>query len=114
MTWDSPGPAYKQSYISGSAITATGGSRGRIPMERFATRKGWAAVAAFLALASSPRANPALTPGVWLNITPAAAKVSPADNVFCQGMAIDPNHPSTLYLGVCAFDVAKPVGLYKS
>jgi hypothetical protein len=59
-------------------------------------------------------ANPVLTPGTWVNITPAAPQVDPAKNIFCQGMAIDPGNPSTLYLGVCGYDVTKPVGLYKS
>lgn len=68
-----------------------------------------------LALATSVAfANPTLTPGTWLNITPPAAGVKPSDNIFCQGMAIDPSNPATLYLCVCGFDVSKPVGLYKT
>lgn len=58
--------------------------------------------------------NPELIPGTWQNITPPAAQVSIANNIFCQGMAIDPSQPSTLYLCVCGYDVSKPVGLYKS
>jgi hypothetical protein len=59
-------------------------------------------------------ANPALTPGVWKNISPPNSALGKADNVFCQGMAIDPNNPSTLYLCVCAYDVSLAVGLFKS
>lgn len=57
-------------------------------------------------------ARPALIPGEWMVITPKAAGVDPAANVFCQGMALDPSDPSVLYLCVCAFDVSKPMGLY--
>jgi hypothetical protein len=39
--------------------------------------------------------------------------MSAADHVFCQGMAIDLDHPSTLYLCVCAYDVSKG-GLFKT
>lgn len=70
-----------------------------------------------MALAGMPpalRANPVLPPGTWVDITPKAAQVNTAENVFLQGMAIDPSNPSTLYLGVCAFDISKPVGLYKT
>ena len=70
-----------------------------------------AAVAFAISLAG---ANPDLVPGVWKNLTPAAANVNPAEHVFCQGMAIDPQAPSTLYLGICGYDVSKNVGLYKS
>lgn len=72
--------------------------------------------ACFLALAPArpALARPTLAPGVWTDITPAAPKVDPAANVFCQGMALDPSNPDVIYLCVCAFDVAKPVGLYKS
>lgn len=66
-------------------------------------------------LAALPAASrPDLVPGEWKDITPAAAQVKLSDNIFCQGMAIDPKDPSVLYLCVCAFDVTKPVGLYKS
>ncbi len=57
--------------------------------------------------------RPELTVGVWKSITPSGVTMSAADHVFCQGMAIDPAHPSTLYLCVCAYDVAKG-GLYKT
>jgi photosystem II stability/assembly factor-like uncharacterized protein len=64
-------------------------------------------------LASPAFANPTLPYGTWTNITPAATPMTPTNNVFCQGMAIDPNNPSTLYLGVCAYDVSQ-AGLYKT
>ncbi|MEO7424606.1 MAG: hypothetical protein ABI036_05420 [Fibrobacteria bacterium] len=89
-------------------------------MEAIRIRKDWMPLLAMLVwlsfsgFAAPARANPALTPGVWKNITPSSAQVDRDSNIFCQGMAIDPSHPSTLYLGICAFDVAKPVGLYKS
>src|SRR5690242_16236252 len=34
--------------------------------------------------------GPALTVGVWKNITPAGVTMTPDNHVFCQGMAIDP------------------------
>lgn len=52
-------------------------------------------------------AGPVLTSGVWKNITPPDGAMTPDNHVFCQGMAIDPAHPATLYLGVCAYDVSK-------
>ena len=70
----------------------------------------------FAMSASSPvRASdgPALTAGVWKNITPAGVTMTADNHVFCQGMAIDPAHPSTLYLCVCAYEVSKG-GLYKT
>ena len=51
--------------------------------------------------------------GVWKDITPAGVAMTPDNHVFCQGMAIDPEHPATLYLCVNAYDVAK-AGLYKT
>ena len=57
--------------------------------------------------------GPDLKVGVWTNITPAGVTMTPDNHVFCQGMAIDPSHPSTLYLCVCAYDVSKG-GLYKT
>ncbi len=35
------------------------------------------------------------------------------NHVFCQGVALDPAHPATIYLCICAFD-AKAGGLFKS
>jgi hypothetical protein len=58
-------------------------------------------------------APPVPNDGLWHTITPASVTTSDADHVFCQGMAIDPVHPSTLYLCICAYDVAKG-GLYKT
>jgi hypothetical protein len=58
-------------------------------------------------------AAPVLTPGVWTKITPAAVTINDTNHVFCQGMAIDPGNPSTLYLGICAYDVSM-AGLYKT
>lgn len=71
-------------------------------------------VAALLPMAALCAAGPDLVPGTWKNISPAAAAIDPAKNIFCQGMAIDPQKPSTLYLGVCGYDVTKNVGLYKT
>jgi photosystem II stability/assembly factor-like uncharacterized protein len=56
---------------------------------------------------------PVLGVGVWTRITPAGVEMSAENHVFCQGMAIDPSNPDTLYLCICAYDVAKG-GLYKS
>ena len=64
-------------------------------------------------LSSKGFANPDLAAGVWKNITPAGVVMTASNHVFCQGMAIDPAHPSTLYLGVCAYDVSKG-GLFKT
>lgn len=58
-------------------------------------------------------AEPQLTPGVWQRITPPGVNTSFEDHVFCQGVSIDPQDPSTLYLCICAYDVAKG-GLYKT
>jgi hypothetical protein len=70
---------------------------------------------AFISLCMPLRAHaaPDLTAGVWKKITPPDVVMTPENHVFCQGMAIDPAHPSTLYLCVCAYDVAKG-GLYKT
>jgi hypothetical protein len=59
-------------------------------------------------------ARPALVAGEWMDITPKAAGIDIAANVFCQGMALDPSDPSVIFLCVCAFDLSKPVGIYKS
>src|SRR5690242_802466 len=66
-----------------------------------------------LAIAASGFTNPSLTSGVWKNITPEAVSMTAGNHVFCQGMAIDPSHPSTLYLCVSAYDVSKG-GLFKT
>ena len=61
--------------------------------------------------ADTPRSE--LTAGVWKNITPAGVTMTADNHVFCQGLALDPTHPSTIYLCVCAFDATKG-GLYKT
>jgi photosystem II stability/assembly factor-like uncharacterized protein len=62
-------------------------------------------------LGARATAGPVLTPGVWANITPVA--MTPTNNVFCQGMAVDPANPSTLYLCVFAYTPSLG-GLYKT
>lgn len=64
-------------------------------------------------LLESGSAAPPLAPGEWKNITPPDVVMTSGNHVFCQGMAIDRAHPSTLYLCVCAYDVSKG-GLYKT
>jgi len=78
--------------------------------------KGTSIFLAALAVACVPNgglAEPALTPGVWKNITPAGVTMTPENHVFCRGVTLDPAHPSTIYLCVCAYDVTKG-GLYKT
>jgi photosystem II stability/assembly factor-like uncharacterized protein len=61
---------------------------------------------------TTPPGKPALTAGVWTNISPVDV---PFGDAFTQGMAIDPCDPATLYLTVCSFDVeVNKAGLYKS
>lgn len=57
--------------------------------------------------------TPESTPGVWRKITPPTVTTSFEDHVFCQGVTLDPNHPATVYLCICAYD-AKKGGLHKS
>ena len=57
--------------------------------------------------------GPELTPGVWTRISPPGVTMTKDNHVFCQGVTIDPNHPSTLYLCICAYDVSK-AGLFKT
>ena len=57
--------------------------------------------------------GPDLTPGVWKNITPPGVTMTLTNHVFCQGVTLDPAHPSTIYLCVCAYDVDKG-GLFKT
>jgi hypothetical protein len=73
----------------------------------------WLLLAIASASADNGSAGPELTIGVWKNITPAGVSMSAENHVFCQGMAIDPAHPSTLSLCVCAYDVSRG-GLYKT
>jgi hypothetical protein len=61
--------------------------------------------------AGLPDDAPALAPGVWTNVGP--AQVTFGNDVFTQGLAIDPCDPAILYLTVSAFDVA-PAGLFKT
>ncbi len=76
--------------------------------------KGWGILLLLLLSVVSHGADtPPLTVGLWKSITPAGVTMSAANHVFCQGMAIDPKRPSTLYLCVCAYDVTKG-GLYKT
>jgi hypothetical protein len=58
-------------------------------------------------------AEPALTGGVWKNITPGGVTMTADNHVFCQGATLDPTHPYTIYLCVCAYDVTKG-GLFKT
>jgi len=64
-----------------------------------------------------PPGAPALEVGVWKQISPAgvAFHSGGGNDVFTQGITIDPCNPGTLYLSVSSFDVAggKP-GVYKS
>jgi hypothetical protein len=67
---------------------------------------------------SPPRSAgaPTLVPGVWTNLSPASVDFHGGGNdVFTQGITIDPSDPNVLYLGVCSFDPAGGgAGLYKS
>jgi hypothetical protein len=68
---------------------------------------GRAALVATIACTLGPLwANPALTPGIWKNITPAALNM--AGTFGTANIAIDPSAPSTLYAG------ADQRGLWKS
>lgn len=70
-------------------------------------------VALIICVLCQGAARPPYAPGVWKNITPEGVTMTADNHVFCQGMAIDPAHPNTLYLCVCAYDVSKG-GLYKT
>lgn len=65
-------------------------------------------------LAAAVQARPDLPPGKWVEISPAAAQIDEKNHVFCQGMAVDPSNPSTLYLCVCGYEMSKPVGVWKT
>ncbi len=67
----------------------------------------------FLTAAPHASTQPRLEPGVWTRISPPSVVMTEQNHVFCQGMAIDPIHPSTIYLCICAYDVAFG-GLYKT
>jgi hypothetical protein len=64
-----------------------------------------------------PLGAPALEMGVWKKINPAgvAFHSGGGDDVFTQGITLDPCNPGTLYLSVSSFDVTggKP-GVYKT
>jgi hypothetical protein len=63
-----------------------------------------------------PSGAPALETGVWKNISPAGVNFhGGGDDVFTQGIALDPCRAGTLYLSVSSFDVqgGKP-GVYKT
>ncbi len=78
------------------------------------TLSGLTFLLAVAAVSLSSRADePDLTPGVWKNITPSGVTMTPTNHVFCQGVTLDPAHPSTIYLCVCAYDVDKG-GLFKT
>jgi hypothetical protein len=68
-----------------------------------------AGIVALLAIAAS--ANPTLTTGTWVNISP--SQVAFGSGPFTQGMAVDPSNPSTMYLCVSGFDIA-PCGMFKT
>lgn len=68
---------------------------------------------AVLVATSALAQNPALTPGVWKNITPPDVTTSFKEHVFCQGVTVDPRTPTTVYLCICAYD-AKKGGLFKT
>ncbi|MGA3122070.1 MAG: hypothetical protein ABSF69_15010 [Polyangiaceae bacterium] len=65
-------------------------------------------------------ATPTLTAGTWATISPPSVSFPGAgsDSVFAQGMALDPCHPSTIYLTVGGFNTstfaAVPGGLFRS
>ena len=57
------------------------------------------------AQAPSPGIVPVLKPGVWTNLTPVATKMQYSKRrMFCQGFAIDPQNPATIYVCVCCYE----------
>jgi len=67
------------------------------------------------AQAPSPGIAPVLKRGVWTNLTPVADKMKDSKRrMFCQGFAIDPQNPATIYVCVCDYDLADGIGLYKT
>ncbi len=79
----------------------------------YSLRGGGILLALLLSVISRAADRPSLTAGAWQRITPPGVTMTADNHVFCQGLAIDPAHPSTLYLCVCAYDVSKG-GLYKT
>src|SRR5262249_28657290 len=69
-----------------------------------------------------PANAPKLVPGVWTPINPTAVSFGPRgtgrdQDIFTQGMAIDPSNPTTIYLTVCANPekgTTSTPGLYRS
>jgi photosystem II stability/assembly factor-like uncharacterized protein len=63
-----------------------------------------------------PAGAPTLTPGIWQNLPIQGVTFHGGGNdVFTQGITIDPCNAGTLYLCVCSFDVAGGhPGVYKS
>src|SRR4051794_21372351 len=66
-----------------------------------------------LSLLASAGTNEDMVPGVWSNVTPPTVQTSFKDHVFCQGVTLDPQRPTTVYLCICAYDAGKG-GLHKS
>jgi photosystem II stability/assembly factor-like uncharacterized protein len=113
------GNASGNSHSGGTGAGASAGASTRTPAA--GTSAGRAGIVSDGGGASSvtcaepsttPDGTPALTVGVWTNISP---KDVPFGDAFTQGMAIDPCDTATLYLTVCSFDVeGNKAGLYKS
>jgi photosystem II stability/assembly factor-like uncharacterized protein len=62
-----------------------------------------------------PANAPALTPGVWTNISPAGVPFDANATAFGQGITLDPCDYATLYFAVVGFDpAAAKAGVYKS
>jgi photosystem II stability/assembly factor-like uncharacterized protein len=59
--------------------------------------------------------EPDLKVGIWKNLTPDVVNLHATGNdlTFVQGVSLDPNNPSTIYLCVCSYN-ASLGGLYKS
>lgn len=68
------------------------------------------------------QANPVLTPGSWVNITPPGIAIGSPNSMLGQGVTVDPNNPSILWWGNTTYlpSTTNPVtalpdtGLYKS
>jgi hypothetical protein len=70
-----------------------------------------ACVAPFFA--STAEASPQLYADKWIEITPPQVTTGSNDTCIAQGLAIDPQHPSTIYFGNAPFDASKG-GLFKT
>lgn len=74
-----------------------------------------AATPSATAQAPSPGSGPVLKPGVWTDLTPPATKMKDSNRrMFCQGFAIDPKNPATIYVCVCSYELTEGKGLYKT